>query len=327
MTRKRRGYWATAIVVGVGVAIVLAVGWYASEEVIHPKQPQSPYRPEDYKLPLEDVHFQSRDGLRLAGWFVSGTNGATVVLVHGRSGYKDWMLPDADYLHKAGFSVLLFDNRYQGESEGDAQTLGAKESWDIQSAVDYLRTRPDVDPERIGVQGDCLGAASAILAASEKPEIKGVVAHIPFTSVNDIVCHFFKYKFGLPCFPFAHVSKWTTELRLGVDLDKVAPVEVIGRISPRPVFLIDEGMDTVFPCNSVETLYVAARDPKMFWMLPDATHGQAWETAPEEYERRVLAFWRQTFGIAYPELSQKKRAIEPPWKPGFDSLEVKRGVD
>ena len=300
LARRGKVYWAAAVVVGVVVALG-AVGWYASEQVIHPKQEPSPYRPEDYKLPLKNVHFQSRDGLKLAGWFVPSTNGATVVLAHGRGGYKDWMLPHADYLHKAGFSTLLVDFRYRGEGEGDAQTLGAKESWDIQSAVDYLKTRPDVDPERIGVQGNSLGAASAILAAAEKPEIKGMVAHIPFTSINDILCHSFKNElgFGLPCFPFAHLTKWTAELRLGVDLDKVAPVEVIGRISPRPVFLIDEGMDTVFPCDSVETLYVAARDPKMFWTVPDATHGQAWETAPEEYARRVLAFWRDTLGIVH----------------------------
>ena len=175
------------------------------------------------------------------------------------------------------------------------------------SPVDYLKTRPDVDPERIGVQGNSLGAASAILAAAKKPEITGVVAHIPFTSINDILCHSFKNElgFGLPCFPFAHVTKWTAELRLRVDLDKIAPVEVIGRISPRPVFLIDEGMDTVFPSNSVETLYVAAGDPKTFWTVPDATHGKGWETAPEEYERRVLVFWRQTFGIAKPESPAK----------------------
>ena len=79
---------------------------------------------------------------------------------------------------------MLFDFRYRGESEGDAQTLGVKESWDIQSAVDYLKERPDVDAERIGVQGGSLGAASAILAAAEKSEIKGVVAQIPFASIN-----------------------------------------------------------------------------------------------------------------------------------------------
>ncbi len=216
------------------------------------------------------------------------------------------MLPHADYLYRAGFSVLLFDFRYRGESEGDAQTLGAKESWDIQSAVDYLKTRPDVDPERIGVHGSSLGAASAILAAAEKPEIKGVVAQIPFTSINGILCHSFKEKFGLPCFPFAHVTVWITELRLGVDFDKVAPVEVVGKISPRPILLIDEGLDALFPCNSVETLYEAAGDPRMFWSVPDAKHGKARETAPEEYERRVLAFWRETLGISELELLESK---------------------
>ena len=163
--------------------------------------------------------------------------------------------------------------------------------------MDYLRTRPDVDPERIGVLGSSLGAASALLAAAEKLEIKGVVAQIPFTSINEILCHLFKNEIGLSCFPFAHVTKLISELRLGVDFDKVAPVKAIRGITPRPVFLIDEGMDTVLPCNSVETLYVAARDPKMFWMVPDAPHGQAWETAPEEYQKRVLAFWRDTLGI------------------------------
>ena len=280
---------------------IFAVGWYASEEVIHPPEDPSPYSPEQYNLPLEKVHFQSRDGLRLAGWFVAGTNGATVVLAHGRGGYKDWMLPHADYLYRAGFSVLLFDFRYRGESEGDAQTLGAKESRDIQSAVDYLKTRPDVDPGLIGVQGNSLGAASAILAAVETTEIQGAVAEIPFTSINDILCHSFKHEFGLPCFPFAWVTKWISESRLGIDFDKVAPVETINKISPRPVFLIDEGLDKLFPCDSVEVLYKAGGDPKMFWSVPEATHGKAWETNPEEYERRVLAFWRQTFRLGQPD--------------------------
>ncbi len=294
---------------------VFVVGWYASEEVIHPPEDPSPYSPEQYNLPLEKVHFQSRDGLRLAGWFVAGTNGATVVLAHGRGGYKDWMLPHADYLHRAGFSFLLFDFRYRGESQGDAQTLGAKESWDIQSAVDYLKTRPDVDPQLIGVQGNSLGAASAILAAAPTADLQGVVADIPFTSINDILCHSFRHEFGLPCFPFASVTKWISELRLGIDFDKVAPLEVIDKISPRPIFLIDNREGELFPRDSVEVLYEAARDPKVFWQIPGATHGRGWETAPEEYRDRVLTFWRKTFGMIKPRLPKRVSRRRWPTKP------------
>ena len=290
-------YWAAAVVVGVVVALG-AVGWYASGKVIHPPH-DPPKDPSAFDLPLESVHFQSRDGLRLAGWFIPGTNGATVILAHGRGSDHSYMLTDANYLYQDGFSVLLFDFRYRGKSEGDAQTLGAKEAWDIESAMDYLKTRPGVNPDRIGVQGNSMGAAAAILAVAETPEIKGLIAEIPFSSINGILKHTFEKEFGLPSFPFALVTKWISEFRLGVDLDSVSPVEVIGKISPRPVFLIDDSEDDMFPSDSVEVLYKAAKEPKVLWQVPGAPHGKGWETAPDEYERRVLAFWRDTLGIVH----------------------------
>jgi fermentation-respiration switch protein FrsA (DUF1100 family) len=308
MTRaiKRKVYWTSAVVLIGMVASVFLVGWYASEKVIHPDLEVSPYNPSQFDLPLENVRFLSRDGFKLAGWFIPGTSGATVILAHGRGSERSWMLPNANYLHNEGFSVLLFDFRYRGESEGDAQTLGAKEAWDIQSAVDYLKNRSDIDAERIGVQGISMGAASAILAAAETPEIKGVVAEIPFTSVNDILSHTFPIEVGLPSFPFAPATKFICELRTGVDFDGVAPIEAIVRISPRPVFLIDNSEDHLFPCDSVETLYKAAKEPKVLWQVPGAAHGEGWETAPKEYERRVLAFWGHTFGTGHLEKSGNK---------------------
>jgi fermentation-respiration switch protein FrsA (DUF1100 family) len=281
------------ILVGVG-----AIGWVGCKRGLHPERAPKKYYLSDFNLPgLETVHFKSRDGFRLAGWFVQGINGATIILAHGRGGDKTWMLPHADYLHRDGFSVLMFDFRHRGESEGDAQTLGAKESWDIESAVAYLKKRSDVDPARIGVLGNSLGAASAILAAAEMRDIKGVVAESSFTSINDAMWWTFPRIVGLPSFPFAPVSKFICELRLGVDLDAVAPIKAIAKISPRPVFLIDNLEDNLFPSDSAETLYAASREPKRLWQIPGCPHGQGWVCAPGEYERRVLDFWRKTFEL------------------------------
>ncbi len=266
-------YWTVAIAFVVVVAFVIAVGWYASGKVIHPPH-DPPKDPSAFNLPLESVHFQSRDGLRLARWFIPGTNGATVILAHGRGSDHSYMLTDANYLYQDGFSVLLFYFRYRGKSEGDAQTLGAKEAWDIESAMEYLKTRPGVNPDRIGVQGNSMGAAAAILAVAETPEIKGLIAEIPFSSINGILNHTFEKEFGLPSFPFALVTKWISEFRLGIDLDSVSPVEVIGKISPRSVFLIDDNEDDMFPSNSVEVLYKAAKEPKLLWQVPGAPHGK-----------------------------------------------------
>ena len=292
-------YWALAAVFVVAAVVVIAVGLYASEQLIHP--PLDPLYPCKYGLPLEVVHFESRDGLRLAGWFLPGTNGATVILAHGRGSEHSHMLSDANYLYQNGYSVLLFDFRYRGQSEGNAQTLGAKEAWDIESAVDYLKARPGVDPERIGVQGNSLGAVAAILAAAERPEIKGVIADVPFKTLSSVIDHSFRKLVGLPSFPFVPVSKFFCELRLGINMEDVEPVKAIGRISPRPVFLIDDLEDSLFPADSVGEVYKAAREPKDLWSVPESCpHGKVWENAPEEYERRVLAFWRKTFGIAQP---------------------------
>jgi uncharacterized protein len=60
--------------------------------------------------------------------------------------------------------VLLLDPRGQGNSEGDTvRWAGAR---DLLAAVEYLRTRPDVDPARIGGFGFSIGAEMLLEAAA-----------------------------------------------------------------------------------------------------------------------------------------------------------------
>ena len=174
------------------------------------------YGLDTYPLPgLEKISFTAADGTQLQGWFVPGSNGATLILCHGLQGDRREMLPDAKYLQRADFSVLLFDFRYRGESSGDAQTFGAKEVWDIRAAMAYLKSREDVNPERIGIQGISMGGAAAILAAAEMPDLRGVLAEITFPSLHGVIDHSFPKMAGLPVWPFAGVTKWIAEMRTG----------------------------------------------------------------------------------------------------------------
>ena len=94
----------------------------------------------------EDVTFTTSDGLKLQGWFVPSRNGATVIAFPGRSGPQK----QTRMLVRHGYGVLLFDRRGEGASEGDPNTFGWHGERDLHAAAAYLRSRSDVDPERIG---------------------------------------------------------------------------------------------------------------------------------------------------------------------------------
>jgi dipeptidyl aminopeptidase/acylaminoacyl peptidase len=282
--------FATSVI----AAIVLGVvGWIASERVVHPDVAVEDYELSQYDLPVEEVEFRSADGLLLSGWFIPATNPATIILAHGYGHTRAETLPHADYLHGAGYSVLAFDFRSRGESEGEETTGGLREPLDIQGAVDYLISRSDVDPNHIGVQGISLGAASALMAAASTSEIRAVVAESAFSSLRGVVATSFEHFAGFPAFPFAPVTTFIAERRLEGDADDVVPAEAIARIGPRPVFLIHDLEDDVIPGDSGSVLYAAANEPKDLWLIAGADHAQGWQQEPAEYERRVLAFWEQ----------------------------------
>lgn len=116
---------------------------------------------------VEVVHFPTTDKLTLEGWFLPGaalranpgTRQPAVLFCHGVQDSADSNM--ADFIKKAGYTVLSFDYRGFGNSskkELTAETL-AEDSW---AAFEYLRSRPDVDPNRIAIYGHSLGASMAL---------------------------------------------------------------------------------------------------------------------------------------------------------------------
>jgi uncharacterized protein len=154
--------------------------------------------PTDAGLDYESVTFQATDGVKLSGWFIPREGegpGPVVAFVHGwlwnrlgnisgRVPFTDRdveFLPAAKALHDAGFHVLLFDLRRHGESEAGKGplTYGPREARDFIGAVNYLRSRPDVDGERIGAIGTSMGGNIVLYGTPECQPIKAVLAIQP----------------------------------------------------------------------------------------------------------------------------------------------------
>jgi uncharacterized protein len=122
----------------------------------------------------ESVRFES-DGLALAGHLyrpakaARGERTSALVMAGPMTSVKEETVPHyAAPLAEAGYTVLTFDNRNFGESEGEPrQHLDtAQQVEDLKNAVSYLLAREDVDPDRLGLCCVCMGAGYALAVAS-----------------------------------------------------------------------------------------------------------------------------------------------------------------
>ncbi|MEX2425337.1 MAG: prolyl oligopeptidase family serine peptidase [Thermomicrobiaceae bacterium] len=275
------------------LVIVGAVGWVASERALRPDIGGSASTLNDYpELQAESISFESQTGIELDGRFFAGTGDAAVILLHGFSEGEDQMLPHALFLNDAGFHVLTYNARHP-DQYGDRvySTLGAQERLDLVSAVDFLASRPGVNPERIGVYGSSLGGATAILGGALDARLRAIAAEGAFSDGDSVIDSSFERYIGLPAFPFGPAARQIAEWRAGAQLDDARPVDAIALIDDSPVLLI-HGLDdeSVPPSHSERNLAAAGENVDVWW-VPGAGHVDAYQIAPDEYAERLVTFF------------------------------------
>ena len=270
---------------------LLGLGWDSSNRALHPGGTSYAWKLDDYpRLVPEKVTVAGSKGATLAGRFFKGETTRTIVLLHGYGGNQDEMLPVADALHEAGYSVFTYDQRGSGDSTGEV-TFGAREQDDLISAVDYLVSRSDVDGEQLGALGFSMGGATTLLTAAREPRLKAVVADSAWSDVRHWLRPSVGDSFLHPRDRFTALSLKLAELRTGIDLDDLRPAEVIDRISPRPILLVHGGGDTVIPAAEAKRNFAAAREPKKLVLVPGAGHGETIAPGEPSTQSDVLEFF------------------------------------
>jgi fermentation-respiration switch protein FrsA (DUF1100 family) len=247
--------------------------------------------PLDYGMLFQDERVMTADGLSLVGWYVPTLNGAIVLAQHGYKSDRSEMLNAAGMLHRHGYGVLITSIRTHDLSDGHLITFGAKEMQDL-DAWDALAHRlPDVDAGRIAMLGNSMGGSLVIEYAASHPDIAAVVANSAFSSLNDTVATSVRFFTGLPPFPFAPLITFWAEQEGNFRVSDVDAKKWIGRISPRPVLLMQGGADVVVSKNSGQLLFAAAGEPKTLWYDAGVSHAGFDHERPVEYERRVTTFF------------------------------------
>jgi fermentation-respiration switch protein FrsA (DUF1100 family) len=222
--------------------------------------------PARLQLPVERVEILSEDGIKLVGWVIpeqSKPGGLWLLICHGNAGNLSEFDRPLHYagLRQLGLSLLAFDYRGYGESDGTPSEQGLYR--DADAAYRFLRQTRGVPADRIVIFGHSLGSAVAIDLASRHPAA-GLIVEGALTSAVDR---------GQELYPYIPVRRIARSL-FG-SIDKVAGLTV-------PKLFLHAMGDEVIPLAHGRRLFDAAQEPKTFVQL-EGGHGDAFDVDSARY--------------------------------------------
>jgi dienelactone hydrolase len=231
---------------------------------------------------VEKLHFQSLPGLYVtANLYLPKTLpkpapavlyvcGHAVVKTNGVSyGNKVGYQHHGIWFARHGYVCLLIDTLQLGEIEGlhhgtyregmwwwnsRGYTPAGVEAWNSIRALDYLGSRPEVDPERLGITGRSGGGSYSWTTAALDERVK-VVA--PVAGITDLQNHVVDgcVEGHCDCMYFVNTYRWDFPLNAAL-------------IAPRPLLIVNTDSDNIFPLDGVERLHAKV---KQVYKLYNAT--------------------------------------------------------
>jgi alpha-beta hydrolase superfamily lysophospholipase len=303
--RRRPRRWLRilkrVVIVLLIIVVVLVFGvfpyWFSSivtRAGTRPMDRQLTSTPADFGAQFKGVEFQTSDGVKISGWLLpSRDKHATIVYSHGLFRSRRELLDRAVDLWTLGYGALLYDARSHGESGKARVSMGYWERRDAEAAVKFLREEAHSE-DRIVLFGISMGAAAALLAAAETPEVAAVISDSSFLSFDDTVDHHVRLFLHLPTFPMANEFKFFIERKAGFDASKLDALDAVKRIGDRPILFIAAAHDRRMPPEIAQTLYNACASPKRDLLVVDGPgseiHGHAYQANPQLYIERVAHF-------------------------------------
>jgi pimeloyl-ACP methyl ester carboxylesterase len=259
--------------------------------------------------PGEAVSFSAPDGLVLEGTYLKRRGRSRVgvlVFCHEYLGDRWSCIPYLDHLRDAGFDLFAFDFRNHGESGRDPrynplQWTTDHELRDLRAALAYLRSRPDADPAGCGLFGVSRGGSTALAVAARERDVWGVITDGAFPTGGTMNAYIARWaeiyvqsRLLLRLIPswLFNLLGWMSRRRTGRRLHCRFPEieRAVRKLSPRPWLQIHGARDAYIGPEIAREFFACARQPKEFWLVPEAKHNRCRECEPEAYADRLRAF-------------------------------------
>lgn len=301
---RRAGLAAALAAAPLGLAYRFALIYRQRAGYPRPHPPLT--TPADLGLPYETTTVRSGE-IDLPAWFIPARDGAPgpgVALVHGWESARDRTLPNAVFLHAAGFHCLTIDVRGHGANPPETLPISAGEfGSDALATFVALLARDEVTAG--AVVGHSMGAIGAILAGSADPRVAAIVATSSPADPLRLTRQTFRLAHLPIPDPIAYPLAWlTTRVYLSPRGHRVPEVSATAAIARYrgPILLAHGDGDQVVPASHMDRLAAAARStrtaadalPVETLVIHEGQHSWLYEFA--EYRRAVARFLATAMG-------------------------------
>lgn len=244
--------------------ILITLMWFFQRKLIYMPDRNRPTRASCEASDMEEVKFQTQDGLSLYAWYKKPKDRqTTIVYFHGNGGNLCGRMPLVRQFINHGYGVLLLSYRGYAGNPGKPSEQGLYQ--DARAALHYVYERNSCAV----VLGESLGTGVATQMATEFP-VKGVILQSPYTSLVRMA------KLHYPWIFIEPVDKFQSDKKI----DKVQA----------PLLVIHGESDTVVPYSEGKRLYNLATTQKTLLSYPGRGHADLWHS--ELYDK-IMRFLKQ----------------------------------
>ncbi len=232
--------------------------WLISDKLLFLPR-ESSYR----HLPYE-VRIETGDGDQITAVYLKHPRPkCTLLLSHGNAEDLGNVVPFMQQFHERGCSVLMYDYRGYGTSDGHPSTANAKK--DVTAAYEWLVHEMRVDPKTIVSHGRSLGGGVAVWLAANRT-VGGVITEISFASAFRV--------------------KTRRKLLLFDKFDSLRSIRNVNC----PVLVIHGTDDEIIPLWHGQRVYDAAPEPKRHLWIEGGRHNNYAYVEEENYFDTVIRF-------------------------------------
>ncbi|MBU1148533.1 alpha/beta fold hydrolase [Patescibacteria group bacterium] len=279
------------IILAVLAVITIGGSYIVFYNFTHPRRQPKKSTPLDINIEFEDIYFLTKDNCQLRGWFISSKikTDKVIIICHGYRSNKTDVFERTLGLREK-FNLFYFDFRTHGKSQGRSTTFGWHEAKDLQAAIDYLKARPGIDGDNLGIYGFSMGGMTTLLNVVKTPEIKAVIADSVPATMESIIKVFHNYFFLKR--PAVKLGRFWFNKCLRINIDEMAVANKVSQITI-PVLLIHSKDDPIVPCQDSQTIFDNLSCHKELWLTEKGKHGKIHEHFQQEYEQKILNFFNQ----------------------------------